>query len=79
MTPGAEIVLDRELGEDPPTLQNLNDAHTDNVGGVSVVDSLAAKLDRAFGDVALVHTEEPADAPQDRGLPGTVRPQQGDD
>ena len=39
----------------------------------------ALELDAALGDLAAVHVEQAGDGPQQRGLAGAVRAEDGDD
>ena len=54
-----EVLLDGELAEHTPTLQNLGDPPAHDRRGRSFVDRLAVQADLTLRDVAVVHVEQP--------------------
>src|SRR5439155_6712180 len=71
--PGAQVLVDGELREDAPALEDLSDAAADDRGRVGAVDALALERDCALRDLAAVHVEEPGDGAQAGGLARAVR------
>src|SRR3954447_15051462 len=68
------VLLDREVREEPVRLRDLRDAHRQDLGRRATVDPLALEP-----DLAEPRVEQPADRAEDRRLPGAVRPDDAGD
>ena len=68
----AEVLLDRQFGEDPSALEGLADSLAHDLGGGKVVNGLAVEGDLALGDLPILHVEDAADGAQRGGLAGAV-------
>jgi hypothetical protein len=75
----AQVLLDRQLGEDPPPLHHLGDAGADDVGGAETVDALPVEPDRSAPDRPAVDSEQAGAGPQSRRLTRAVGAEQCDD
>jgi hypothetical protein len=76
---GAQVLVDRELGEDAPAFHHLGRALADDLGRVEAVDALAVELDRPARDRAAMETQKAGDRAQQRCLAGAVGAEEGDD
>ena len=74
-----QILIDRELTEDAPALQDLRHALVHHRSCAQACDRDAVESDGAGGDRASVDWQQPADGAQHRGLAGAVGSKEGDD
>ena len=77
--PGRQVLIDGQVGEDAPTLENLRDAGTHPLRRTEMADGLAVEAHRTLRDLARVDVEQPADGPQGGRLAGAVGAQERHD
>ncbi len=70
--PGRQVLVDGQVSEDAPSLEDLRDAGPYPRRWTEVVDGLAVEAHRAFRDLALVDVEQAPDSPQRGRLAGPV-------
>src|SRR5438876_2374483 len=76
MGPGDEIVLDRQILENPSSLEDLGHAAFDDRVRRQTVEPLPVELDRALGDLPALGAQQPRYRLQRRGLSGPVGAEQ---
>ena len=76
---GAQVLLDREVGEDLAALRHLDHAGPDHGRRIHPVQPAAAELHRTGVDPSPVETKRPRDRAQQRALPGPVGSEYRDD
>src|SRR5690606_20293693 len=75
----AEVLLDGEFLEDPPTLEDVLDPALGQGRGAQVAHRSAVEGHRALADLAVVDVEQPGERSEDGRLAGAVGAEQGDD
>src|SRR5215469_2840425 len=76
---GYQILLDRQVLEDPPALEHLRDAMFDDLRGEEPVEPLAIEFDRALCHLPALAVQQPRYRLQSRCLAGAVGAEQGRD
>src|SRR5205807_2493446 len=79
MRAGNQIVLDRQILEDPSALEDLGHAALDDGVGRQAVEPLAVELVGTLGDLAPLSAQQPRYRLQGCGLAGTVGAEQRSD
>ena len=79
MAAGLEVLLDRELTEDPSALHHLTDPGLDDLGRGEPTEILSVEGDPALGDPPAVDVEEPGHGSNHGGLTGPIGAQERDD
>ena len=69
-----QVLIDGQIGEDPPALHHLGDAGAHDVGRLRAVEALAVVGDRALGDRAVVDAEQTGHGPHRGLLPAPLAP-----
>src|SRR6266481_7330331 len=76
---GNQIVLDRQILENPPSFEHLGHSAFDDGVGRQAVEPLAVELDRTLGDLPALGAQQPRYGLQGRRLAGPVGAEQGGD